>query len=60
MKMDDCFEIGRESYLNEEYGYTIDWMRQAFKRFNNHTDKFQNITKLDIIEYYLLAHLKIG
>lgn len=60
MKMDDCFEIGKQSYLNEEYVYAIDWMWQAYKRFNESVNNFQNISEIDIAEYYLLAHLKIG
>lgn len=60
MTIYDCFELGRQSYLNEEYDYAEQWMKEALRRFDDNTDKFRNISKDDIVEYYTLSLLKQG
>lgn len=60
MTMYDCFELGRQSYLNEDYYYAEQWMNEALARLDDNTDQFQNITEDDILEYYTLSLVKQG
>ena len=45
----DCFEIGRQSYNNEDYYHTTLWMEQAMAQFDREEEK--TVDKADILEH---------
>ncbi|EDX15015.1 prolyl 4-hydroxylase subunit alpha-1 [Drosophila simulans] len=61
MSSDDCFELGRQSYVNHDYYHTVLWMNEAMARMleepTNHTQSF---TKADILEYLAFSTYKEG
>ncbi|KAH8381795.1 hypothetical protein KR009_000228 [Drosophila setifemur] len=61
MSSDDCFELGRQSYVNHDYHHTVLWMNEAMSRMleepSNHTQSF---TKADILEYLAFSTYKEG
>ncbi|XP_016951383.1 prolyl 4-hydroxylase subunit alpha-2 [Drosophila biarmipes] len=61
MSSDDCFELGRQSYVNNDYYHTVLWMNEAMARMleepTNHTQSF---TKADILEYLAFSTYKEG
>ncbi|XP_043654748.1 prolyl 4-hydroxylase subunit alpha-1 [Drosophila teissieri] len=61
MSSDDCFELGRQSYVNHDYYHTVLWMNEAMARMleepSNHTQSF---TKADILEYLAFSTYKEG
>ena len=61
MSSDDCFELGRQSYVNHDYYHTVLWMNEAMTRMldepRNRTLAF---TKADILEYLAFSTYKQG
>ncbi|KAH8363391.1 hypothetical protein KR084_009467 [Drosophila pseudotakahashii] len=61
MSSDDCFELGRQSYVNHDYYHTVLWMNEAMARMleepTNHTQSF---TKADVLEYLAFSTYKEG
>lgn len=61
MSANDCFELGRQSYLNEDYYHTSLWMREAMDRLpTNDSAQTTSTTKADILEYLAFAVYKQG
>lgn len=60
MSAHDCFEIGRTSYIDEEFYISLMWMNESLSRLNDNTDKFMNVTKTDILEYIASSYYKQG
>lgn len=64
----DCFELGRQSYNNEDYYHTVEWMTEALNRLtvgegfsNNHNQSEpEELTKADILEYLAFSTFKEG
>lgn len=56
MSSEDCFEIGRQTYLNADFHHTILWMNEALKRINNHSQ----LTRADVLEYLAFSTFKQG
>lgn len=56
MSAEDCFEIGRQTYLNSDFYHTLLWMTEAMKRHNNDSQ----ISRSDIIEYLAFSTFKQG
>ncbi|KAL5282865.1 P4HA2 family protein [Megaselia abdita] len=64
----DCFELGRQSYNNEDYYHTVEWMTEALNRFmieegfsNNHNQSEpEEFTKAEILEYLAFSTFKEG
>lgn len=54
----DCFEIGRQSYINKDYYHTLLWMREAGSRFEKENCNTINYT--DILEYLAFSTYKQG
>lgn len=54
----DCFELGRQSYNNEDYYHTLLWMREADFRLGNELN--ETIDRSDILEYLAFSTYKQG
>ena len=55
----DCFELGRQAYVNQDYYHTVLWMQEALDRL----DKERGVTDTDrvtILEYLAFATYKRG
>ncbi|KAJ6630485.1 Prolyl 4-hydroxylase subunit alpha-2 [Pseudolycoriella hygida] len=53
MTSNDCFEMGRQLYLSEDYYYTISWMGEAMDRLA--IDRNSNNSLTEILEYLSMA-----
>ncbi|XP_067619710.1 prolyl 4-hydroxylase subunit alpha-1 isoform X2 [Eurosta solidaginis] len=61
MSSDDCFEMGRQSYVNYDYYHTILWMSEAMKRLDEEPqNQTQTFTRTDILEYLAFSTYKEG
>lgn len=68
MSANDCFELGRQSYLNKDFYHTALWMHEAINRLSaaaaaNETDvseQAQHTTRADILEYLAFSVYKQG
>ena len=56
MSSEDCFEIGRQSYINSDFRHTILWMNEALNRLNNDS----NLNRADVLEYLAFSTFKEG
>ncbi|KAJ3641680.1 hypothetical protein Zmor_028164 [Zophobas morio] len=54
----DCFELGRQSYNNEDYYHTQLWMREADSRLNREAN--ETVGRSDILEYLAFSTYKQG
>lgn len=54
----DCFELGRQSYNNEDYYHTLLWMREADARLGREVN--QTVERSDILEYLAFSTYKQG
>ena len=56
---DDCFELGRQSYVKEDFYHTVLWMQEALERL--HTTQFNPAeVEVDILEYLAFATYRLG
>lgn len=60
MTANDCFEMGRQSYLNKDYYHTALWMREAMDRLTGDTNHTTSTSKADILEYLAFSVYKQG
>lgn len=60
MTANDCFEMGRQSYLNKDYYHTALWMREAMDRLTSDTNQTTGTSKADILEYLAFSVYKQG
>lgn len=60
MSANDCFELGRQSYLNKDFYHTVLWMQEAINRLANDTAQTTRTTKADILEYLAFSIYKQG
>ncbi|XP_055380893.1 prolyl 4-hydroxylase subunit alpha-1 [Condylostylus longicornis] len=63
MSSGDCFELGRQSYVNGDFYHTILWMNEAMSRLNVEPKKNESggeFTKADILEYLAFSTYKQG
>ncbi len=63
MSSGDCFEMGRQSYLNGDYYHTVLWMQESLSRLTAETKKQEvdiATTKVDILEYLAFSTFKQG
>lgn len=60
MSANDCFEMGRQSYLNKDYYHTALWMREAMDRLTNDGNQTTSTSKADILEYLAFSIYKQG
>ncbi|XP_058127570.1 prolyl 4-hydroxylase subunit alpha-1-like isoform X2 [Anopheles coustani] len=54
----DCFELGRQSYLNGDYYHTVLWMREAMDQLTHEVNR--TATKADVLEYLAFSTFKQG
>ena len=50
----DCFELGKHSFSNEDYYHTVLWMQQAIEQYSKETIKQSNL--VEILEYLAFAN----
>lgn len=60
MTSHDCFEMGRQSYVNRDYYHTMLWMNEAMRRLNNDTSQTMSTSRADILEYLAFSVFKQG
>lgn len=58
MTASDCFELGRQSYMNHDYYHTVLWMEESLRKLERETNR--TITKSDILEYLAFSTFKQG
>lgn len=58
MTAGDCFELGRQTYLNGDYYHTVLWMREAMDRLSQEVNR--TTTKADVLEYLAFSTFKQG
>ncbi|XP_055525461.1 prolyl 4-hydroxylase subunit alpha-1-like [Wyeomyia smithii] len=58
MSAGDCFELGRQMYLNGDYYHTMLWMREAMDRLSHEVNR--TTTKADVLEYLAFSTFKEG
>lgn len=54
----DCFELGRQSYNNEDFYHTLLWMREADARLGIEVN--ETVDRSDILEYLAFSTFKQG
>lgn len=59
MNAGDCFELGRQSYLNGDHYHTVLWMEEAIERLGTDINR-TSTTKADILEYLAFSTFKQG
>lgn len=60
--------MGRQSYNNEDYYHTVEWMTEALNRFsgdigfsnNYNQSEPEEVTKAEILEYLAFSTFKEG
>lgn len=61
MSSDDCFELGRQSYVNRDYYHTVLWMNEAMARMLEEPhNQTQSFTRADVLEYLAFSTYKQG
>lgn len=61
MSSDDCFELGRQSYVNRDYYHTLLWMNEAMARMLEEPhNQTQSFTRADVLEYLAFSTYKQG
>lgn len=61
MSSDDCFELGRQSYVNRDYYHTVLWMNEAMVRMLEEPhNQTQSFTRADVLEYLAFSTYKQG
>ncbi|XP_054081774.1 prolyl 4-hydroxylase subunit alpha-1 [Zeugodacus cucurbitae] len=61
MSSDDCFEMGRQSYVNHDYYHTVLWMNEAMTLLQEEPqNQTQAFTRADILEYLAFSTYKQG
>ena len=51
----DCFELGRQAYLNKDYYHTVLWMQEALERLDKELDNEKTAYKDVILEHLAYA-----
>ncbi|OQR76579.1 prolyl 4-hydroxylase subunit alpha-2-like [Tropilaelaps mercedesae] len=57
---DDCFELGRQSYVKEDFYHTVLWMQEALDRLNTTSQENEDAVKVDILDYLAYATFRLG
>lgn len=60
MSSNDCFEMGRQSYLNKDYYHTSLWMNEAMARLQDNANQTTSTSRADILEYLAFSTFKQG
>lgn len=58
MTASDCFELGRQSYMNHDYYHTVLWMEESLRKLERESNR--TISKSDILEYLAFSTFKQG
>lgn len=54
----DCWELGRQSYNNDDHYHTVLWMGEALNKFDDESNK--TVTRESILEYLAFSTFKQG
>ncbi|XP_064458444.1 prolyl 4-hydroxylase subunit alpha-1-like isoform X2 [Ornithodoros turicata] len=54
----DCFELGRQSYNNEDHYHTVLWMQEALERVEEEVNK--TVDKAEVLEYLAFSTYQQG
>lgn len=60
MTVEECFELGRQMYLNRDFHHSILWMREAMDRLGRPQNKTVSTKREDILEYLAFSMYKEG
>lgn len=60
MTVEECFELGRQSYMNRDFHHSIMWMREAMDRLAKPQNKTVTTKREDILEYLAFSMYKEG
>lgn len=60
LSADDCFELGRQSYVKEDFYHTVLWMQEALERLNTTSQESEDAVKADILDYLAYATYRLG
>lgn len=60
MTVEECFELGRQLYMNRDFLHSILWMREAMDRLGRPQNKTSTTKKEDILEYLAFSMYKQG
>lgn len=61
MTSNDCFEMGRQSYLNKDYYHTSLWMNEAITRLaGDNGNETTTTPRAEILEYLAFSIYKQG
>ncbi|CAG2121015.1 unnamed protein product, partial [Medioppia subpectinata] len=55
----DCFELGRQAYVNQDYYHTVLWMQEALDRLERE-DSSAHTSKVTILEYLAFSTYQRG
>lgn len=58
MSAHDCFELGRQSYMNSDYYHTVLWMQESLERLAQEVN--ETVTKADVLDYLAYSTFKQG
>ena len=57
----DCFELGRQSYNQGDAVHTVQWMKQAIKRWEEEDKKSVDKVIFSLLFYFLyILHMKLN
>lgn len=60
MTVEECFELGRQMYMNRDFHHSILWMREAMDRLARPHNKTVTTKREDILEYLAFSMYKEG
>jgi prolyl 4-hydroxylase len=64
MTISDCFEIGKQMFKSGDYVYSIDWLREALRKFvaekSNATQLKANILEFLVMSLQREGHIQIA
>lgn len=60
MTVEECFELGRQMYMNRDFHHSIMWMREAMERLTRPQNKTGTTKREDILEYLAFSMYKEG
>lgn len=62
MSSEDCFELGRQSYVNDDHYHTILWMQEAMSRLDveSNNNRTKSFSKADVLDYLAFSTYKEG
>lgn len=60
MSAHDCFELGRQTFLNEDYIHSAQWMFEARERLKNDAEMTNSELYADTLEFLAYTYYQNG